>query len=82
MRVKARKHARNEGSLWFKSAPLRQRVWLLRQSPGNSAKMAVFVARFERLTEPERDEYRRHSARCECFSPHGHRLVRFRNCFG
>ena len=38
MRVKARKHVRNEGSRRFKSAPLRHRVWLLRQSPGNSAK--------------------------------------------
>jgi hypothetical protein len=44
--------------------------------------MAAFVARFERPTEPERDEYRRHSTLCECFSLRGHRLVRFRNCFG
>ena len=28
----------NEGPRRFKSGPLRQRVWLLRQSPGNSAK--------------------------------------------
>src|SRR6266478_5099466 len=34
-------------------------------------------ARFERPTEPERDESRRHSTLCECFSPRGHRLVRF-----
>ena len=27
--------------------------------------MAAFVARFERPTEPERDEYRRHSTLCE-----------------
>jgi hypothetical protein len=44
--------------------------------------MAAFVARFERSTEPERDEYRRHSTLCECFSPHEHNLVRLRNCFG
>ena len=44
--------------------------------------MAAFVARFERPTEPERDEYWCHSTLCECFSPRGHRLVRFRNCFG
>ena len=44
--------------------------------------MAAFVARFERSTEPERDEYRRHSTLCECFSLRGHSLVRLRNCFG
>jgi hypothetical protein len=38
MHVRARKHVRNEGSRRFKSTPLRQRVWLLRQSPGNSTK--------------------------------------------
>jgi hypothetical protein len=31
--------------------------------------MAAFVARFVRPTEPERDESRRHSTLCECFSP-------------
>jgi hypothetical protein len=49
---------------------------------GEQREMAAFVARFERSTEPERDEYRRHSTLCEFFSPRGHRLVRFRNCFG
>jgi hypothetical protein len=44
--------------------------------------MAAFVARFERPTEPESDEYRRHSTLREIFSPREHRLVRFRNCFG
>ena len=33
--------------------------------------MAAFVTGFERPTEPERDEYRRHSTLCECFSPRG-----------
>ena len=36
MRVKARKHVRNEGSRRFKSAPLRQPVPGLRHSPGMS----------------------------------------------
>jgi hypothetical protein len=44
--------------------------------------MAALVARFERPTEPEREEYGRYSTLCECFSPREHRLVRFRNCFG
>jgi hypothetical protein len=34
--------------------------------------MAAFVARFEHPTEPERDEYRRHSTLCECFFPRRH----------
>ena len=47
MRVRARKHVRNEGSRRFKSTPLRQRVWLLRQSPGNSTKCPPLLVRFE-----------------------------------
>ena len=31
--------------------------------------MAAFVARFERSTEPERDEYRRHSTLCVVRDP-------------
>ena len=49
---------------------------------GEQREMTGFVARFERPTEPEREEYRRHSTLCECFSPRGHSLVRFRNYFG
>jgi hypothetical protein len=33
--------------------------------------LPALVAGFERPTEPERDEYRRHSTLCECFSPRG-----------
>src|ERR1700694_2247171 len=59
----------SEGFRGFKSPPLRHRVWLLPQSPENSAKWPALWPRFERPTEPERDEYRRHSTLCECFSP-------------
>ena len=49
---------------------------------GEQREMAAFVARFERPTEPEKDEDRRHSRLCGCFSPRGHRSVRFRDRFG
>jgi hypothetical protein len=58
------------------------RVWLLRTISGERREMTAFVGRFERPTEPERDEYQRHSTLCESFSPQGHSLVRLRNCFG